>query len=188
MREDVRRGRRIISRLAALHFVITALIAFFSYRRGSPVTNVVLRALSQGYLIHSLWKGSRFSQWMHVAGCFGWAVLALALGAKRPSPVMWCVCGGIATFWLWMAWLLGFSPSVRAFLASQRGELAETADLCEPIEGRVRADEGVPSQRLAESEPSWLESDGLVACARCDNRMKSFVVVCPACGTRRRSD
>ena len=101
MREDVRRGRWIISRLAALHTAITAVVAVFSYLRGSPVMNVAVRALSQGFLIHSLWKGSRFSQWMHVLGCFSWAVLAIALGAKRPSPVMWGVCGSFAGFWLW---------------------------------------------------------------------------------------
>lgn len=188
MREDVRRGRWIVSRLSTLHIALTALIAVFSYLRGSPPINIALRAVSQGFLIHSLWKGSRFSQWMHVLGCFGWAVLAIALGAKRPSPVMWGICGSIATFWLWLAWLFGFSPSVRAFLASQRGELAETVDLCEPIEGRAPFDEGAAPQPIATSEPPWLESDALVACARCDTRMKSFVVVCPACGTRRRVD
>lgn len=171
-----------------MHGAMTLFIAVFSFLRGSPPMSVALRALSQAFLIHSLWKGSRFSQWMHVLGCFGWAVLAIALGAKRPSPVMWGICGGIAGFWLWLAWLFGFSPSVRAFLAYQRGELAETPDIDQPLERPAPVDGEESLQPQTRVESPWPESGGLVSCDRCDARMKSFVVVCPTCGARRRTE
>lgn len=193
MLDDVRRGRRIIWTYAAIHLTVMALGLALSFYLGRNWKEGLVRALTQTALIHSLWKGGRIAQWLHVAGFVMTATVMFALGARRPSPVMWSICGALGGFSLWLGWLFGFSRSVRTFLAFQRGEVDVLADPDRSPEipiVRSAAVETAEAEDLAAPDSAWESGDdavGRVACTGCGSEMKSFVVVCPDCGKRRAS-
>lgn len=182
MYEDVRRGRVIVATYAVLHVLVLLLLLGLSILHGRPWQRVVVRALTQGALVHSLWRGSRWAQWLHVIGFLVSAALMAAFAVRRPRPVVVTVSGLLATICVGLAWLFAASRSIRAFLAYQRGEILFADDIAR-LRSRTAA--------LATADGAILEQDAhefpeeTVACRKCGTGMKEFVVVCPHCGVRR---
>ena len=181
MQDEVRRGRALVAAYAVLHLIVMFLLLALSLTHGRPWQRVVVRALTQTALIHSLWKGSRWAQWLHVVGFLATAILMITFAVRRPRPVVVSVAGVLSTLFLGLAWMFALSRSIRSFLAYQRGEFLLPEDY-ERIQSRYRSQTRTPTP---ETQEELVLDENLVSCRKCGAAMKEFVVVCPECGVRR---
>ncbi len=175
----IRRGRWIITTYIVLHLAMIGFVLFVALRRPRRMSRLLLRCLSQAVLLHSLWKGSRWAQWLHVLGFVMLSVGSVMVSLRRPGQFTPMLGVGLALISSLFAWLFAFSTSVRAFLAYQRGELAEDGT---PMPRGLRP---VPVP-VPINEADVIPPPGMVVCTACGTAMKEFVLVCPDCGHRRR--
>lgn len=181
--DHIARGRKIVAAYAIIHLIVMAATIIIGLKIGAPLQKTVMRAVFQTILIHSLWKGSRWAQWMHVLSFSVGAVLLVGLCIKWPKLPVLLIGAPMAFVFAWLALTFAFSRSIRDFLASQRGDLG-MAPAYEPAAGSLASGSGA-----APDQTDWEEDEtpsvDTSPCRKCGISLKNFVLLCPDCGTRR---
>lgn len=181
--KHVHRGRQIIAAYAVLHLIVNGAILVLGWKFNAPLRNRALGTVFHTMLIHQLWRGSRWAQWLHVLYFIGWS---FALGAfsiallRRPHLFALMVAAPMALVFAWLGLMFAFSRAIREFLAHQREHHARLAE-----QARNRS----PEPAIAD-EAEWDGADEPVRdntspCRKCGLALKQFVLLCPECGTRR---
>lgn len=168
--DDLRLGRRIV---ACYEFVFIATLAvvialFVVYDR--PWNKLVKRAIWPALLHLLSIRGNRWARGAHVVLLVVMSCSLMKLGLRHPSPTVWAVCGPMSIVLAWLGAMLGFSPSVTAYLRHVHNADGKHAAGAEPARLTTRA-----------SQPE--ASDGV--CPGCGEAMRAFVVLCPYCGCRK---